>query len=83
VDLDWERKSELFVARWAYETLGHLGRDATYRWACDSGVDLTMEAITQIIHECERCAAIKQATQIKSLEHRAVDGFSTWRGLGD
>ena len=35
VDLDWERKGELFVARWAHETSGHLGRDVTYRWACD------------------------------------------------
>ncbi|KAJ7409894.1 hypothetical protein BTVI_55197 [Pitangus sulphuratus] len=31
VDLDWERKGELFIARWAHETSGHLGRDATYR----------------------------------------------------
>ncbi|GAB0207069.1 mitochondrial enolase superfamily member 1 [Grus japonensis] len=62
VDLDWERKGELFVARWAHETSGHLGRDATYRWARDRGVDLTMEAITQITHECEICAAIKRAT---------------------
>ena len=62
VDLDWERKGELFVARWAHETSGHLGRDATYRWARDRGVDLTMEAITQVTHECETCAAIKQAT---------------------
>ncbi|GAB0207842.1 hypothetical protein GRJ2_003249900 [Grus japonensis] len=59
VDLDWERKGELFVARWAHETSGHLGRDATYRWAHDRGVDLTMEAITQVTHECETCAAIK------------------------
>ncbi|GAB0207771.1 hypothetical protein GRJ2_003242800 [Grus japonensis] len=66
VDLDWERKGELFVARWAHETSGHLGRDATYRWACDQGVDLTMEAITQVTHECEICAAIKQVTRVKS-----------------
>ncbi|GAB0208603.1 hypothetical protein GRJ2_003326000 [Grus japonensis] len=66
VDLDWEHKGELFVARWAHETSGHLGRDATYRWACDRGVDLTMEAITQVTHECEICAAIKRATQVKS-----------------
>ena len=25
VDLDWEHKGELFVARWAHEILGHLG----------------------------------------------------------
>ena len=66
VDLDWERKGELFVARWAHETSGHLGRDATYRWARDRGVDLTMEAITQVTHECEICAAIKRATRVKS-----------------
>ncbi|GAB0208835.1 hypothetical protein GRJ2_003349200 [Grus japonensis] len=66
VDLDWERKGELFVARWAHETSGHLGRDATYRWAHDRGVDLTMDAISQVIHECEICAAIKRATRVKS-----------------
>ncbi|GAB0207154.1 hypothetical protein GRJ2_003181000 [Grus japonensis] len=66
VDLDWECKGELFVARWAHETSGHLGRDATYRWARDRGVDLTMEAITLVSHECEICAAIKRATRVKS-----------------
>uniref|UniRef100_A0A8B9ZLB8 Uncharacterized protein n=1 Tax=Anas platyrhynchos TaxID=8839 RepID=A0A8B9ZLB8_ANAPL len=66
VDLDWERKGELFVARWAHETSGHLGRDATYRWARDRGVDLTIEAITQVTHECETCAAIKKAMKVKS-----------------
>ncbi|KAM9600007.1 ribonuclease H-like [Morphnus guianensis] len=59
VDLDWEHKVELFVARWAHETWGHLGRDATYRWARDRGVDLTIEAITQVTHECETRAAIE------------------------
>uniref|UniRef100_A0A8C5TPT8 RNase H type-1 domain-containing protein n=1 Tax=Malurus cyaneus samueli TaxID=2593467 RepID=A0A8C5TPT8_9PASS len=70
VDLDWERKGELFIARWAHETSGHLGRDATYRWARDRGVDLTMEAISQVIHECETCAAIKRATRVKPLWNR-------------
>ena len=37
-----------------------------YRWARDRGVDLTMEAITQVTHECETCAAIKRATRVKS-----------------
>ncbi|GAB0207391.1 hypothetical protein GRJ2_003204700 [Grus japonensis] len=59
VDLDWEHKGELFVAQWAHETLGHLGRHTTYRWACDQMVDLTMEAIMPVTHECERCATIK------------------------
>ncbi|KAK4831366.1 hypothetical protein QYF61_017497 [Mycteria americana] len=49
VDLDWEH------GLMAHETLGYLGRDAMYRWARDGGVDLTMEAITQITHECETC----------------------------
>uniref|UniRef100_A0A493TKI9 Uncharacterized protein n=1 Tax=Anas platyrhynchos platyrhynchos TaxID=8840 RepID=A0A493TKI9_ANAPP len=66
VDLDWGRKGELFVARWAHETSGHLGRDATYRWARDRGVDLTIEAITQVTHQCETCAAIKRAMRVKS-----------------
>ncbi|GAB0189109.1 hypothetical protein GRJ2_001376200 [Grus japonensis] len=29
VDLDWQRKGELFIARWAHDTSGHQGRDAT------------------------------------------------------
>ena len=27
--LDWQNKGELFLARWAHETSGHQGRDAT------------------------------------------------------
>ncbi|KAJ7412762.1 hypothetical protein BTVI_45350 [Pitangus sulphuratus] len=33
VDLDWQHKGELFLVRWAHDTAGHQGRDATYRWA--------------------------------------------------
>ncbi|GAB0210183.1 hypothetical protein GRJ2_003484100 [Grus japonensis] len=46
VDLDWQRKGELFIARWAHDTSGHQGRDATYRWARDRGVDLSMDALS-------------------------------------
>ncbi|GAB0209660.1 hypothetical protein GRJ2_003431700 [Grus japonensis] len=67
VDLDWQRKGELFIARWAHDTSGHQGRDATYRWGRDRGVDLTMDAISQVIHQCETCAAIKQAKRVKPL----------------
>ncbi|KAK4806905.1 hypothetical protein QYF61_012626 [Mycteria americana] len=67
VDLDWQHKGELFIALWAHDTSGHLGRDATYRWARDRGVDLTMDTIAQVIHECETCAAIKQAKWLKPL----------------
>ncbi|KAK4814078.1 hypothetical protein QYF61_007052 [Mycteria americana] len=65
VDLDWQQKGELFIVRWAHDTSGHQGRHATYRWACDQGVDLTMDTIAQVIHECETCAAIKQAKRLK------------------
>jgi len=54
-DLDWQQKGELFLAQWAHETSGHQGRDATYKWARDWGVDLTMYAIAQVIHDCEMC----------------------------
>ncbi|KAK4833056.1 hypothetical protein QYF61_027718 [Mycteria americana] len=67
VDLGWQHKGELFIAQWDQDTSGHQGRDATYRWAHDRGVDLTMDTIAQVIHECETCAAIKQAKQLKPL----------------
>ncbi|GAB0209834.1 hypothetical protein GRJ2_003449100 [Grus japonensis] len=67
VDLDWQRKGELFVARWAHDASGHHGRDGTYRWACDRGVDLSMDAISQVIHQCETCTASKQAKRVKPL----------------
>ncbi|RMC15072.1 hypothetical protein DUI87_07252 [Hirundo rustica rustica] len=31
VDLDWQHKGEVFLARWAHDASGHQGRDATYR----------------------------------------------------
>ncbi|RMC21824.1 hypothetical protein DUI87_02693 [Hirundo rustica rustica] len=67
VDLDWQHKGEIFLARWAHDASGHQGRDATYRWARDRGVDLTMDNISQVIHNCETCAAIKQAKRVKPL----------------
>ncbi|RMC04244.1 hypothetical protein DUI87_19063 [Hirundo rustica rustica] len=33
IDLDWQHKGELFLARWAHDASGHQGRDATYKWA--------------------------------------------------
>ncbi|RMC07789.1 hypothetical protein DUI87_15258 [Hirundo rustica rustica] len=66
-DLDWQHKGELFLARWAHDASGHQGRDATYEWARDRGVDLTMDSISQVIHDCETCAAIKQAKRVKPL----------------
>ncbi|RMC03908.1 hypothetical protein DUI87_19245 [Hirundo rustica rustica] len=67
IDLDWQHKGELFLARWPHDASGHQGRDATYKWAQDRGVDLTMDSISQVIHDCETCAAIKQAKRVKPL----------------
>ncbi|TRZ08247.1 hypothetical protein HGM15179_018861, partial [Zosterops borbonicus] len=67
VDLNWPHKGELFLARWAHDASGHQRRDVTYRWARDRGVDLTMDSISQVIHNCETCAAIKQAKRVKPL----------------
>lgn len=53
VDLDWQCKSELFLSQWAHDTSSHQGRDATYGWTQDQGVDLTMDGIAQLSHECE------------------------------
>ncbi|XP_014116415.1 PREDICTED: uncharacterized protein LOC102105886 [Pseudopodoces humilis] len=67
IDLDWQHKGELFLAQWAHNASGHQGRDATYKWARDRGVDLTMDSISQVIHDCETCATIKQAKRLKPL----------------
>ncbi|RMC19765.1 hypothetical protein DUI87_03329 [Hirundo rustica rustica] len=67
IDLDWQHKGELFLARWAHDASGHQARDATYKWARDRGVDLTIDSISQVIHDCETCAAIKQAKRVKPL----------------
>lgn len=29
LDLDWQKKGELFLAHWTHDTSGHQGRDAT------------------------------------------------------
>ncbi|GAB0203189.1 hypothetical protein GRJ2_002784500 [Grus japonensis] len=67
VDLDWQHKGKLFIPGRAHDTSDHQGRDSTYRWAHDRGVDLTMDTIAQVIHECETCAVIKQAKWLKPL----------------
>ncbi|KAF4798541.1 hypothetical protein TURU_063024 [Turdus rufiventris] len=67
VDLDWQHEGELFLVRWAHDASGHHGRDATYKWARDRGLDLTMDNISQVIHDCETCGAIKQTKRVKPL----------------
>ncbi|KAK4824397.1 hypothetical protein QYF61_014057 [Mycteria americana] len=70
VDLDWQHKGELFIAQRARDTSGHQGRDATYRWAHDRGVDLTMDTIAQVIHEWEtRCNQASQAVKASLIDY--------------
>jgi len=38
-----------------------------YRWAHDQGLVMTMDAVAQVIHEHDTCAAIKQAERLKTL----------------
>ncbi|RMC21956.1 hypothetical protein DUI87_02827 [Hirundo rustica rustica] len=71
VGMNWKWKAAVWsptrqVAQ-ATEGEGHQGRDATYKWAQDQGVDLAMDSISQVIHDCETCAAIKQAKRVKPL----------------
>ncbi|KAJ7422568.1 hypothetical protein BTVI_13681 [Pitangus sulphuratus] len=61
VDLDWQHKGELFLAQRAQDTSGQQGRDARDKGAQDRG------EVSQVIHDCEICTAIKQAKQIKPL----------------
>ncbi|TRZ06346.1 hypothetical protein HGM15179_020761, partial [Zosterops borbonicus] len=63
--LDWQHKSELFLAQWAHDGSGNQGRAATYRWTHDQGVNLTMDTISQVIHRCETCSVIQQAKRVK------------------
>ncbi|KAJ7424432.1 hypothetical protein BTVI_06509 [Pitangus sulphuratus] len=68
VDLEWQHKGELFLVQWAHDAEGHQGRgDATYRLAHDLWVDLTMDTISQVIHEYKTCTAINQAKWVKPL----------------
>lgn len=55
VDLGWQHKGELFLTPWAHDASGHQDRDFTSKWAQGQGVDLTMDAISQVTHECETC----------------------------
>lgn len=67
VDLIWQHKGELFLARWAHDASSHQERDATNKWAFDQGVDLTPDTISQVIHDCETCSVIMQDKWVKPL----------------
>lgn len=68
LDLDWQHTGESFIAWWANDTSGHQGRNSTYRWAHDQGVD----AIAHLIHECETQPEINKAKLFKTLLERMM-----------
>lgn len=76
VDLDWQPKNE---PKCAQELSGHQGRYATYRWAWDQAVDLTMDSIAQVIYECEMCCY--QASQAQ--ENQALKASVEWRVMAE
>lgn len=82
VDLDWQHRGESFLAQWAHDTSGHQGRDAIYRWARDQGMDLTMNAISQSMHNCEICGAIKHVCETPLIWGTMVE-IRIWGGLPD
>lgn len=59
--LDWQHKGELFIAWWSRDTSGRQRRDRE--------ADLTVDTVAQTIRECETCAAIKQAKQLKPVQY--------------
>ena len=66
IDLDWQHKGELFLACCARETRA-VKEEMQHKWARDQEVDLTMEAIAQVILDCDSCATIKQVKRMKPL----------------
>ena len=47
------------LALWAHEKCGHLGEKATYRWAQDQSISLTMDLIKSVILQCPICQHVK------------------------
>ncbi|RMC20476.1 hypothetical protein DUI87_01326 [Hirundo rustica rustica] len=73
--LQYELESKAAKRSQAHNASGHQGRDATQKWTGDPGVDLTMDNISQVIHNCETCAVTKQAKWVKTLcQETALSG---------
>jgi len=83
MDLDWQIKGELFIAWFVHDTSGHQRRDAPHRWSRELGVDLTMDTIAQVIHECEMCCNQASQTGKTSMVWRMKAEIQIWRGLAD
>ncbi|XP_073421989.1 uncharacterized protein [Dendrobates tinctorius] len=56
------------TAVWAHQKRGHLGEKATYRWAQERGVPLTLDIIKQTIQHCPIC----QHSQKREVPHTVM-----------
>uniref|UniRef100_A0A8C0EH62 Integrase zinc-binding domain-containing protein n=1 Tax=Bubo bubo TaxID=30461 RepID=A0A8C0EH62_BUBBB len=49
------QKAARGLAKWAHQKCGHLGEKATYRWAQDRGIVMSLDMIKTIIVQCPVC----------------------------
>lgn len=61
------RVNYLFLPQWAHGTSHQQERDATHWQAHDWGLELTMDSISQVIHNCKPRTAIQQTKRVKPL----------------
>uniref|UniRef100_A0A663MSN3 Integrase zinc-binding domain-containing protein n=1 Tax=Athene cunicularia TaxID=194338 RepID=A0A663MSN3_ATHCN len=43
------------MAKWAHQKCGHLGEKATYKWAQECGIVMSLDMIKIIIAQCPLC----------------------------
>ncbi|XP_068096407.1 uncharacterized protein [Hyperolius riggenbachi] len=48
------------TAVWIHQKSGHLGEKATYRWAQERGIPLTLDVIKQTIQKCPICQYVQK-----------------------
>ena len=59
---------------WAYQKCGHLGEKATYRWAQDWGISLTMNLIKSVTLQCPFWQHIKHRSLPQLVKGQLVCG---------
>ncbi|RMB96504.1 hypothetical protein DUI87_27037 [Hirundo rustica rustica] len=67
IDLDWQHKGELFLARWAHDASAIRAEMPPTSGPETEGWIEPWTVFSQVIHDCETCAAIKQAKRVKPL----------------
>ncbi|XP_063807535.1 uncharacterized protein LOC134999989 isoform X2 [Pseudophryne corroboree] len=56
------------TALWAHQKSGHLGEKATYRWAQERGIPLTLDIVKSVILRCPLC----QHSQKREVPHTVM-----------